>query len=145
MTARSRKMIDRPADQYKNLSPERRAKDNRRASKWMKDNPEKAMHVRSKNRAKTLGLPFNIEYSDIVIPEYCPVLGIKIERGIGRSNHSDNSPSLDRIIPSLGYVKGNVIVISNRANKIKHNATPEEILKVAEFFSIVIKERNLSV
>jgi hypothetical protein len=42
--------------------------------------------------------------------------------------------SIDKIVPALGYVKGNVIIVSNRANIIKNNATPEEILAVGFFY-----------
>lgn len=43
-----------------------------------------------------------------------------------------NDPSVDRIIPELGYTKGNVRVISNRANLLKNNASIEEIELVLE-------------
>ncbi len=53
---------------------------------------------------------------------------------------SSSSPSLDRIIPEKGYVKGNVIVVSNKANVIKNNATPEEIIAVGEFYKKLLEE-----
>jgi len=55
----------------------------------------------------------------------CPILGIPLIPGIGAQ--SPNSPSLDRIIPSLGYVKGNIAVISYRANAMKNDATIDEL------------------
>lgn len=85
----------------------------------------------AKHRAKVAGLPFNITREDVVIPEYCPALGIKLEGGT-RQDH-DASPSLDRIIPDLGYVKGNVVVISHKANRIKTDATAEELRKLADW------------
>lgn len=82
--------------------------------------------VYAKKRAKKSDIPFNIEPEDIPnIPEYCPVLGIYIKNGI-KSSH-DNSPSLDKIIPELGYVKDNIRIISHRANRIKNDATVEEL------------------
>ena len=64
--------------------------------------------------------------SDIFIPEACPLLGIEITKNIvGQPTH--NSPSLDRIDNRLGYVKGNVWVISHRANTLKSNASLEEL------------------
>lgn len=88
-----------------------------------------------RGRAKKKGLPFNLEHSDIVIPDVCPVLGIPLERNFGKGFSSHNSPSVDRIIPHLGYVKGNIIVISTLANRIKQDATPEQILKVGQFYA----------
>lgn len=62
--------------------------------------------------------------SDIIIPETCPMLGIKLEFGFDKQGGNFNSPSLDRIIPELGYTKGNVMVISKRANMIKTMVFP---------------------
>lgn len=86
-------------------------------------------------RAKKKGIPFAIDIADVVIPEKCPILGITL--AISKETVDDNSPTLDRIIPSLGYIKGNVIVISHRANSIKQNATAEELFKVANFVESV--------
>lgn len=69
-----------------------------------------------------------------MIPLHCPVLGLPLYRNSGGSAQGPNSPSLDRIDPALGYVKGNVKVISSRANSIKSNATPEELLRVAAYY-----------
>jgi predicted DNA-binding antitoxin AbrB/MazE fold protein len=88
---------------------------------------DKKILSRVKNRAKTDGIPFNLELEDIIVPEYCPVLGIKLETIYGGGANQYGSPSLDRIYPEKGYVKGNVRVISNRANLLKSNATIEEL------------------
>ena len=72
----------------------------------------------ARRRARRKGIDFEIDSSDIKIPEKCPITGVKIEFGDdGGLNLS--SPSLDRIDNSKGYVKGNVAVISNKANKYK--------------------------
>jgi hypothetical protein len=86
----------------------------------------------AKARATKKGVPFNITPEDITIPSTCPVLGIPLV--VGQPKATDNSPSLDRVVPLLGYVKGNVIVISNRANRIKNNASVHELRAVANFF-----------
>jgi len=101
---------------------EKRARDNAMA-------PQRILS-RVKNRAKKLDIPFNLTVEDIVIPENCPVLGIPIYPN--QCPNPSNSPSVDRIVPELGYVKGNVRVISNRANLLKSNATIEELEKVLE-------------
>lgn len=82
----------------------------------------------AKARAKELSLPFNLVPEDIKIPEFCPVLGIQLKPG-----SNDTRPELDRIVPSLGYVKGNVCVISGRANRIKWNASLKELEAVTEY------------
>jgi hypothetical protein len=79
----------------------------------------------ARSRAIQKNLPFEIDLSDICVPEFCPVLGVRLERSKDKAN--PNSPSLDKIDPKLGYVKGNVWVISNRANTMKHDATLEEL------------------
>lgn len=80
----------------------------------------------TKSRALKSNIPFNIEPSDIVIPEKCPYLGITLFHGAGKL--TDNSPSLDKIIPELGYIKGNIQVLSHKANAMKRNASIEELL-----------------
>jgi hypothetical protein len=87
----------------------------------------------AKSRAKKRGIPFNISTDDIHLPDVCPALGIPLVYGGGKGP-TDNSPSLDRVLPLLGYVAGNVIVISNRANRIKNNATIPELRAIADFF-----------
>ena len=91
--------------------------------------PEAYMLIHARARAKRNGIEFNIEKSDIVIPEFCPYLGVKI-KGVLEKDFK-RSPSLDRIDPEKGYIKGNVQVISNRANTMKSNASVEELILFA--------------
>lgn len=80
-----------------------------------------------KKRAKQEGTEFNLQVEDIPeIPSICPILRIKIIENT-KPAPLDSSPSLDRINPKLGYVKGNIRFISNRANRIKSDATLEEL------------------
>jgi len=88
----------------------------------------------AKGRAKRNGLDFDICYEDILIPEFCPVLGLKLSLD-NSLNSRDTSPSLDRKDSSKGYIKGNVYVISWRANKLKSDATLEEISKIKDYMS----------
>ena len=94
------------------------------------------MFISAKSRALRENIPFNIKEEDILIPKKCPILNIPLtlkmpERGDKGNNIKNyDSPSLDKIIPSLGYVKGNIWVISYRANTIKNNCTFEEIEKL---------------
>jgi len=100
--------------------------------KYKVRNPEKILLSLAKNRAKRDGIEFNIEVSDIQIPLVCPVLGMELKRGVGKGP-KDNSPTLDRIHPKIGYIKGNVIVISFLANKIKSSANYRQILSVGRW------------
>lgn len=85
----------------------------------------------ARSRAKKSGIEFNITEQDITVPDTCPLLGIELFIAEGRRAVKHNSPSLDRIDSSKGYIKGNVWVISHKANTIKSNATPQEILQLA--------------
>ena len=99
-------------------------------------NPAKAHLNAIRCRAKSSNLPFNLTEEDLVIPEVCPVLNIPIYQCWGTADVEDNKdrcPSVDRVIPSLGYVKHNVRIISTRANRIKTDSTPQEIKLVYEY------------
>ena len=96
-----------------------------------KERPKSFFVYRAKQRAKKLGLPFNIDESDIVIPEFCPVLGIRLNSGGG--DKEDSCPSIDRVIPEMGYIKGNVKIISKRANTIKSFGTISDHEKIIEY------------
>ena len=119
-----------------------------RSSKWLQENkervnelsvirrsvklpPEKVLWLNAKNRAKAKGIPFNIETTDVEMPSHCPVLGIALKVNTGTAG--PNSPSVDRKDPAKGYVKGNVQVISHKANSIKNNATADEVRAVLAY------------
>jgi hypothetical protein len=91
-----------------------------------KRDPETMLTNLARARAKSKGLDFTITRDDIQIPECCPLLGMPLERGVGKVGPA--SPSLDRIFPSLGYIPSNVWVISFRANAIKNAASIEELI-----------------
>lgn len=94
--------------------------------------PRKSMLNGARKRARQLGLPFDLTEQDLSVPERCPVLGIPIFVR-GGEGPQDHSPSLDRVMPELGYVRGNVVVISQRANRIKNDASPDELEAVASW------------
>lgn len=101
----------------------------RRDKPWRR--PADVLYDNALRRARDANLPFALRRSDLTIPERCPVLDIPLTPG--RGGLHDGSPSLDRIHPDDGYVPGNVVVISHRANTIKHNATSAEVLRVARW------------
>jgi hypothetical protein len=101
--------------------------------------PVAALVRSAKHRAKQRGIEFTLTATDVVIPEYCPVLGIKIVPHIGTGRHptheeKDRCPSIDRIENSKGYTPDNIVVVSVRANRLKSDASTDEIRKVAEFY-----------
>jgi hypothetical protein len=92
---------------------------------------------RARSRAKKKNIPFDIDQAYIrsLVPSHCPILGIELEWSVQRGNGNcplSNSPSLDRIVPEQGYVKGNVWIVSHRANTIKSDASYEELKLVTE-------------
>lgn len=98
----------------------------------------RALFAGAKSRAGKVGIAFNLAFEDIEWPQFCPMLGIRINYGLkGRRNRGDDSPSLDRTIPSLGYTKGNVVVLSWRANRIKYDSTIDEIEKLLVYLKKV--------
>ena len=91
----------------------------------------------AKYRAKQKSLPFNLdlEYLETIASDICPVFGATFDWSIGKKDTTQNKPSLDKIIPELGYVKGNVQFISGLANTMKQNATPEQLLKFSKWIT----------
>ena len=87
------------------------------------------------NQKKTYCIKNNVEFDltvdDLEFPSHCPVLGIELN--YFSDVMSNNSPSLDRFDPSGGYVKNNIVVISLRANRLKMNANPEELMAIAKY------------
>ena len=98
---------------------------------YRQKNPANRMLYSARSRAIVKGWDCDIELEDIVIPERCPVLGIPLVAG---TNGKDKfaTMSLDRIDSSKGYVKGNVRVISTRANLLKSDATLAELVLLAK-------------
>lgn len=88
----------------------------------------------ARRRAEKRKIPFEITPQDIVDifpPDgLCPIFGTKLERNFDNGKkYTGNSPSLDRIIPSLGYIPGNIVIISMKANLIKNSETDPELFQ----------------
>jgi len=77
------------------------------------------------------GTPFSINKKDIRIPKRCPVFRIELKINTGKFR--DDSPSLDKIEPSKGYVPGNVKVISNKANRLKNKMSLKELRALVRY------------
>ena len=103
---------------------------------------EYRMWMTTKSRAKAKGIPFEIEVSDIVIPEFCPLLPFIKLNTEPEPNASQrwSSPSIDRLIPSKGYIKGNILICSKRANTIKNDASVDELMMLTDNLHRIIIE-----
>ena len=95
--------------------------------------PEQKMLQRARNRARKNGVECTINLEDIHIPKICPVLQFELVPHSGSSGGRPNSPALDRIDNSKGYVPGNVQVISHRANQMKADANLAELKLFAKW------------
>lgn len=84
----------------------------------------------ARQRAKRFSIEFSITVMDFEIPKVCPLRRVPFK--VGTDRHTDDSPTLDRKDPRLGYVKGNVWVISHKANRLKGNFTPNELRTFCE-------------
>lgn len=100
---------------------------------WRAKNPERMLVALARTRAKRSGLPCSVTPSDIHIPDVCPILGRPLKRVPVRGGGGPDSPSLDRLDPALGYIPGNVRVISYRANRMKSDGTAEEHEAIARW------------
>lgn len=112
------------------------------ADEWDRANPRRKIFNNKRGHAKKVGIPFNLEFASIEWPTHCPALGVELDYTIGKGAASRLSPSFDRIDPSRGYVVGNVIIVSNLANAIKTDATPQQIVRVGEFYKQLIGGSN---
>jgi hypothetical protein len=85
------------------------------------------LFIETKSRAKANNLDFNLDPSDLLIPEFCPIIKQKLVADI--SGRTYNTPTVDRKDPNKGYVKGNVFVISWIANRIKSDQNDPELFE----------------
>jgi hypothetical protein len=87
----------------------------------------------TKSVCEKQGIPYDVTVDDLApYPLTCPVLGIPIN-WMATGSSGNDSPSIDRMVPSLGYVRGNVRIISNRANRMKGDASVEDLEAILEY------------
>lgn len=112
---------------------------------WRKEryyrNPARTIWIEARGRARRAQLPFDIDPEDCQIPEFCPVLGIKLTPK-GKGTHSDSTPTLDKVDPNKGYTKGNVNIISWKANRIKSNCSDPEVFEAIAAYIKKNKEQS---
>lgn len=104
---------------------------------YLAQDPRVKLLNAARARAKSKGIEFSLTIDDIVIPETCPVLDIPLFPTVGQGmkppTELPNSPSIDRIDNSKGYVRDNICIISMRANHVKKDSTAEELELVVKY------------
>lgn len=95
---------------------------------YRKRHRNRIMWWSAKIRAKQKNISFDISYSDIKIPKFCSILNIPLDR-----RDRNHTPTLDRVITTKGYIKGNICVISNKANNLKNDASIEELEAILRY------------
>jgi hypothetical protein len=96
------------------------------------------LYMNAKARAKKANIEFDLQREDIVVPDNCPVLGIKLFREDKKTWH--HAPSIDRIDNTKGYTKDNIMIISRRANILKKDATLQELVTIGKFYEHFLLE-----
>lgn len=96
----------------------------------------------SKYCAKRRGIHFDLKYTDFELPEYCPIIGIKIEYGAGSDGNASNHASLDRIDNTKGYIPGNVMIVSKLANTMKNEASFEQLQSFVTNYTYLLNYIN---
>lgn len=101
-------------------------------------NPEiRQIYNRLKQSAKNRNIKFEltlVDLNNLTFPITCPILGIPLK--FNRGSVKDNSYSIDRIDSSGGYNIDNIIVVSWKANRLKNNATTEELQQISNFYNL---------
>jgi hypothetical protein len=111
-------------------------------AKWgNKDDTELYKSKRKKFRAKReiakrTGYEWTITFGELNFPDVCPILGKPLN--YFAEFREEFSPSFDRIDNNLGYVSGNVQIISWRANRIKNDGTATEHRKIADYLDSLV-------
>lgn len=93
--------------------------------------------IKKKCKKKNIKYDIDRNYLKTIMPKnmVCPVM--KKKMSIGRKLHR-YSPTIDRIVPEKGYVKGNLLIVSRIANSIKTDATIDQVEKVYEFYKKIL-------
>lgn len=123
-----RQKADAAAKSAYRARPSTKKKARENAERWRTENYLDYRLACLKSKSKQLGLAFDLELSDLVVPEFCPALGIPLD---GRD--AAHTWSVDRLIPLEGYVKGNIRIISMEANRIKNNASLEQLENIVKW------------
>ena len=136
--AEARALSNKHGPLWRKRHPEQaRALNRNQRAAWRKRNPGKQVKLNAawqdahplehlvrlaKQRAKKKGLEFNISVADLSpAPKFCPILGCELRYGsnFGTKGRCHEAATIDRKDSDLGYIRGNVWVISRSANRLK--------------------------
>lgn len=107
---------------------------------FIERSPEVYLLYNPKARAKKNGWEFDLTPEDIVIPSHCPVLGVKLTPPGTNGKDNNYGPSVHRVDPTKGYVKGNVMIVSWRANDLIKDGSLEEFKRITKFLKKTEKD-----
>jgi hypothetical protein len=105
----------------------------------------KELYNHLKGSALKRGIPFSltvVDLNNLSFPLTCPIFGMPLV--FNRNNVEDNSYSVDRIDSSKGYEKDNIVIISQKANRIKTNATLAELRQIVSFYEVLLEQAEFS-
>jgi len=126
--------------EYRKKNKEKRSSQNKTwyesfRKKRFKENPQQYLWYVARTRARQKKIDFTIAVEDVIIPEKCPILDIPLVKGDG---YLPNAMSLDRVNNDLGYIPGNIRVISRKANLLKSSLTLDVLEKLIQYIKLEI-------
>lgn len=96
----------------------------------------------TKFMSKRRNIEFNLTFTDFELPSHCPLLGIPLEYGKGFNGNNPNHASLDRIDNTKGYIPGNIIILSRKANAMKNSANFNELIIFCDNIKTLIENHK---
>lgn len=70
---------------------------------------------------------------------HCQCCGRILHAKLGQGQHA-NGPSLDRLIPALGYVESNCFLVCSRCNTLKRDASLQELDAICKYIKLHTKK-----
>ena len=119
------------------------AKGAARSAKYRAKDPFRRRMMSTRSKCKLQSIPFDEEayYAAWAARgTHCPCLGVEFVVPTVGEQMTASAPELDRIIPALGYVRGNIWVICRQANKMKNDGTWQQLRAIADAVRVRITE-----
>lgn len=131
---------------YSQFTEQKKEKMRQAHQKWASKNPRTKyyqeydakrdlsykLYRSARQRALNNDLIFTITREDIKVPCNCPICDVKMKPS-NKGGGSSISPTLDKVIPEKGYVKGNIAVICKLCNSTKGSGSAEIHRKIADY------------